>query len=111
MRSAFARFIGRKGTPPMIPTLVSSLLVALSFAAPAAPPAPPARQLDFWVGDWTCDSHLRVAPDKDQWADGTVANHVRSILDGKAIEENFDGTGLPGGALLGKSLSVYDAQT
>jgi hypothetical protein len=58
------------------------------------------HQFDFWIGKW-----------KVEWKDeegNTVegSNIVNSILDGCAIEENFDGS--PGMDFRGKSLSVYN---
>jgi hypothetical protein len=58
------------------------------------------HQFDFWVGKW-----------KVEWMnkDSTISegtNTVNSILDGCAIEENFNGN--PGMDFRGKSLSVYN---
>jgi hypothetical protein len=54
--------------------------------------------LDFWLGDWIVS-----------WADGGHGtNTIRRILDGRAIEESFDGTDADS-TLLGRSLSVRDA--
>ncbi len=53
--------------------------------------------LDFWLGDWVVS-----------WADGGHGtNTIRRILDGRAIEESFDGADTDG-TLLGRSLSVRD---
>ena len=58
--------------------------------------APPAeRQCDFWLGDWDVT-----------WGEGQRGhNHVEAILDGRVIQEQFDGR--PGTPLRGMSLSVY----
>jgi hypothetical protein len=40
------------------------------------------------------------------WEGGSGTNHIREVLDGCAIEENFDGT--PSMPLKGMSLSVYN---
>jgi hypothetical protein len=54
--------------------------------------------LDFWLGDWVVS-----------WVDGGHGtNTIRRILDGRAIEESFDGADADG-TLLGRSLSVRDA--
>jgi len=58
------------------------------------------HQFDFWIGQW-----------KVVWEnqDSTVSegtNIVNSILNGRVIEENFDGN--PGMDFRGKSLSVYN---
>ena len=56
---------------------------------------PPERQLDFWLGDWDVT-----------WGDGQRGgNHVVRILDGRAIQESFDGN--PSVPFRGMSLSVY----
>jgi hypothetical protein len=53
--------------------------------------------LDFWLGEWAL-----------WWGDGGHGtNVIRRILDGRVIEESFDGHGADG-ALLGRSLSVLD---
>ncbi|NNL20182.1 MAG: hypothetical protein HKO83_02490 [Ignavibacteriaceae bacterium] len=58
------------------------------------------HQFDFWIGKW-----------KVEWLnqDSTMSegkNTVNSILDGCAIEENFDGN--PGMNFRGKSFSVFN---
>lgn len=53
---------------PMVPALA-----ALSAPDPTA-------QLDFWVGDWVCT-----------WKGGEGTNTVTKVLDGKVIQEQFDG--------------------
>lgn len=67
----------------------------------------PSAALDFWVGDWELESRSRVAPDRDEWVDGTASNRVRKVLDGKAILEEFDGR--PAEDFRGMSLSILDA--
>ena len=53
--------------------------------------------LDFWLGEWTVS-----------WAGGGHGtNTIRRILDGRVIEETFDGADADS-ALLGRSLSVLD---
>jgi hypothetical protein len=74
------------------------------------PPSTGEHQLDFWIGDWTLHSRQRVAPDRDEWREEMAVNHVRAILDGKVIQEEFDGRQLAK-PLLGMSLSVYHAPT
>jgi hypothetical protein len=67
---------------------------------PAAAPAPPAiapeaRQFDFWIGDWDLT-----------WGEGEQGtNRIRAILDGRVIEEQFDGR--PATTLRGLSVSTY----
>ncbi len=56
---------------------------------------PAEQQLDFWLGEWDVS-----------WGDdqhGT--NHIVCILDGRVIQENFDGS--PALDFQGMSLSVY----
>jgi hypothetical protein len=54
--------------------------------------------LDFWLGTWVVT-----------WAGGGHGtNTIRRILDGRVVEESFDGAD-PDGALFGRSLSVRDA--
>ena len=53
--------------------------------------------LDFWLGRWRLS-----------WADGGEGtNTIRRILDGRVIEESFEGRD-GSGTLLGRSLSVVD---
>jgi len=55
----------------------------------------PETQFDFWLGEWECS-----------WGeDGKGTNRVERILDGKVIQENFNGDGLHG-----ISHSVWDAE-
>lgn len=56
---------------------------------------PSLGQFDFWLGEWAC-----------VWEGGTGSNRVTKILDGRVIQEEFDGR--PGLTLQGRSLSVYD---
>ena len=54
--------------------------------------------LDFWIGEWTVS-----------WAGGGHGtNTIRRILDGRVIEEAFDGSDADS-SLLGRSVSVLDA--
>src|SRR5258706_7358811 len=57
---------------------------------------PEARQFDFWIGDWDLT-----------WDGGSGTNVVHAVLDGCAIQENFDGT--PSLSLRGMSLSLYNS--
>ena len=57
-----------------------------------------ADALDFWLGSWVVS-----------WAGGgRGTNTIRRILDGRVIEESFDG-GEADSSLKGRSLSVRDA--
>ncbi len=56
---------------------------------------PSLAQFDFWLGEWEC-----------AWEGGSGSNRVTKILDGRVIQEEFDGR--PGLALQGRSLSIYD---
>lgn len=56
---------------------------------------PPEEQFDFWLGSWEVT-----------WGDGQCgSNTVTRILDGRVIQENFDGA--PAIEFRGMSLSVY----
>ena len=58
----------------------------------------PERQFDFWLGEWDVT-----------WGEGERgSNRVESILDGRVIQENFDGN--PAMPFRGMSLSVYKAR-
>lgn len=53
------------------------------------------HQFDFWIGDWNLT-----------WGDDQHgANHIRSIFNGKVIQENFEDDGEA--PLIGMSVSVY----
>jgi hypothetical protein len=55
-----------------------------------------AHQFDFWLGDWNLT-----------WGDDQHGvNHIRSILDGQVIQENFESES--GDKLIGLSVSVYN---
>ena len=55
-----------------------------------------AHQFDFWLGDWNLT-----------WGDDQHGvNRIRSILDGKVIQENFESEGAD--KLIGLSVSVYN---
>ena len=63
--------------------------------------APEAKQFNFWVGRW-----------KAEWQnkDGSKSNgsnNIKKILGGCVVEENFNGN--PGTTLIGRSVSVYNA--
>jgi hypothetical protein len=71
-------------------------LSAEDAPAPQGPPPPPeVRQFDFWVGDWEVTT-----------PDGKVAGHnrIELILDGRALQENWNGNG----GFTGTSLNIYD---
>ena len=56
----------------------------------------PETQFDFWLGEWECT-----------WGeDGKGSNRVEGTLDGKIIQENFEG-----GDLHGISLSAWNTET
>jgi hypothetical protein len=72
--------------------------------AASPPPAPTCdgaehRQFDFWIGDWEVTSNGQAA--------GT--NLVHAILNGCALQENWQGSG-PGG-VSGTSFNIYDKET
>jgi hypothetical protein len=68
-------------------------------ARPSPPPQPPpeARQFDFWVGEWDVTT-----------ADSKVAgrNRIELILDGRALQEHWTGTG----GVAGTSLNLFDTE-
>ncbi len=67
----------------------------------AAVAAQPADLFDFWLGDWKL-SWLNADGSK-----GTGRNRVTKILDGAAIQEEFEAlTGSPPPMLKGRSLSI-----
>lgn len=75
------------------------LLAALVQPVAAATPA---ELFDFWVGDW------QVTWKNANGSLGRARNRVGKILDGKVIEENFEGDPASTPRLLGRSLSVLD---
>jgi hypothetical protein len=86
-----------------------ALFIAPDPARPGAdgPPGPAAeRQFAFWVGDWDIQSRQR-SPGGDAWVEGKCINHVRRILNGRVIEERFDGSQLSP-PLSGLSVSAYN---
>lgn len=65
----------------------------------------PEAYFDFWLGTWDLT-----------WedADGTTAhgrNHIERVLDGKVIKENFEAHSGAYKGFVGKSYSVYQAQS
>lgn len=78
----------------------------LAAAQPASAPASaaasqPADLFDFWVGEWQL-SWLNADGSK-----GTGRNRITKILDGAAIQEDFEAlTGSPPPMLKGRSLSM-----
>jgi hypothetical protein len=59
---------------------------------------PPDKQLDFWLGAWDVS-----------WGEGEIgSNLVQRVLDGRVIQEDFDGT--PAISFQGHSVSVYSPQ-
>jgi hypothetical protein len=83
----------------MRPLLAATLFAALLQPAQAGSPA---DLFDFWVGDW------RVTWTNANGSPGQARNRVSKILDGKVIEENFEGDPATAPRLLGRSLSVLD---
>ena len=58
---------------------------------------PEARQFDFWLGEWALT-----------WGEtGQGTNRVTAVLDGRVIQEDFDGT--PAIPLKGLSVSTYNS--
>lgn len=81
-----------------LPALLLSALLQPAHAAQ------PAELLDFWVGDWV------VTWTNANGSPGQARNRVGKILEGKVIEENFEGDPVAAAPrLLGRSLSVLDA--
>ncbi len=81
--------------------LASLLLAALLQPARATPT--PAELFDFWVGDWV------VTWTNANGSPGQARNRVSKILDGRVIEEAFEGDPAVAPRLLGRSLSVLDS--
>ena len=86
--------------------LAMAMTAVLAGGAAAAQPtgcdSSASRQLDFWLGNWSL-SHVQ---------DGKTVqsrNHVTKVLDGCAVQEDFEGP--PGTPLVGRSLSVFDTTT
>jgi hypothetical protein len=86
----------------LIALLVLPLAAAAQEEAAAPASAVPScdeaeyRQFDFWIGDWAVTSNDQPAG----------ANRVHTILDGCALQENWQGSG-PGG-VSGTSFNIYD---
>ena len=57
-----------------------------------------ASDFDFWLGEWEC-----------AWEGGSGTNTISRILDGKVIEERFDSSQSPTSAMMGLSVSVFNA--
>lgn len=72
-------------------SLILTALLVPTIALAGSP-----SDLDFWLGDWVVE-----------WPGGQGTNRVERILDGKVIQESFDGR--PAIRLAGRSLSVHDA--
>ncbi len=88
--------------------LVVSCFVPGLFAqsGPSACRAVEHRQFDFWVGRWD----LSWPPSETSGGrPGRGTNHIRIVLDGCAISEEFDGA--PGMQLKGVSLSTFNSRT
>ena len=99
---------------PVAPTNAAPAQPAPVAAVPPAAGAiaqacsgPEFRQLDFWIGDWNVKIHARASPASDQWGDSVGTQHVRSILSGCAIEENFAAQGPPS-PWAGRSFATFD---
>lgn len=82
-------------------SLFAFTLAAALASAPAIDDA--TKQLDFWVGRWTCTGKMRTASGKDQWMDTSATNRIEHVFKGHVIQEHFSMKGLQG-----TSLSVYD---
>src|SRR5262249_38247777 len=64
------------------------------------------RQLDFWIGDWDLVIRTRESPDPERWRETRGTNHVRAVLRGCVIEEDFAAD--PGGEpWAGRSVSTF----
>lgn len=81
--------------------LLAAALLATLIQPGAA--ATPAELFDFWIGDWV------VTWKKADGSPARARNRVSKILDGKVIEEDFAGDPAVTPRLLGRSLSVLDA--
>lgn len=107
------------------PSLVAGCAASPATAPPATPapavtptatPAPPStacatpehRQLDFWIGDWDVEVHVRTSPTADTWQDAMGRQHIEAILGGCAISESFSAAG-PGQPWAGRSYSSWQA--
>lgn len=91
--------------PPLAQATMRPLLATTALLATLVQPAPaatPAEMFDFWVGDW------QVTWTNANGRPGKARNHVSKILDGKVIEEDFEGDPAVAPRLLGRSLSVLD---
>ncbi|MDI9639923.1 hypothetical protein QPK87_19735 [Kamptonema cortianum] len=86
--------------------MMSSVLLGLSLASSLIVQTSKANDLDFWIGQWECDSHQPQEDGKVQVSKNLAKNTIAKILDDKVIEENFS---MPG--FTGKSWSSFDAKT
>ena len=64
-------------------------------------------QMDFWIGEWSGRSMTPDTSYESGWKIGKIQNSITKILDGCAVEGNFDGSMLDN-PLIGKSSSVYN---
>lgn len=65
------------------------------------------KQFDFWIGDWDLTTKMATTTGNKEIQTFHAKNSIRFIMDGKVIQENFDGSNLPG-KLKGMSVSVYN---
>lgn len=66
---------------------------------------PPEEYFDFWIGEWDL-----MWADPDSTA-GTGFNKVERVLDGAVIKESFEGLTGASAGYLGRSYTVYKADT
>ncbi len=66
---------------------------------------PPEQYFDFWIGEWNL-----MWADPDSTA-GTGFNKIERILDGAVIKESFEGLTGASAGYLGRSYTVYKADT
>jgi hypothetical protein len=70
------------------------MLSLITFLALVPSTPPESLQFDFWVGDWKCEGISYDA--QGHQTKTTATNHVRRILKGNVIEEQFSSATLHG---------------
>lgn len=80
--------------------IVACLFVASAAFSQSSVPKEELEKMDFWVGEWNLT-----------WEGGKGSNRIEKTLDGKVIQENFEGLEGQYAGFKGTSISVFNPQT